>query len=134
MNAPDDFKEYVGFVYLITNMVTGQKYIGKKFFWSTTRKRIPGRKNRKVTIKESDWRKYKSSSKDVKADIKLLGEDNFRFEILKLCTSKTELTYTETMLQFKADVLTAKTPSGEFEYYNENICSRFYRTRDLLKS
>jgi hypothetical protein len=129
INEPESLDGYAGFVYQITNNITGQKYIGKKNFWSTTRKKVPGQKRRRVVVKESDWRRYKSSSKDVKALIKKLGEDNFTFEIIHLCRTKTELTYMETLEQFNRDVLNSRRPDGEFEYYNENILSKFFRGR-----
>ena len=76
-------KEWVGFVYLIT---------------SPTNKKYVGRKNRyvKKSKKESDWRSYKSSSKDLKADIKKQGKESFTFEILHFCTTLSELALEET--------------------------------------
>ena len=61
-----------GFVYLITNNVTGRKYIGKKLFWFKKIKTVKGKRKR-IKV-ESDWRDYWSSSDDVKKDVKELGE------------------------------------------------------------
>ena len=33
INTPTDINDYMGFVYVITDIVTGKKYIGKKKFW-----------------------------------------------------------------------------------------------------
>ena len=60
-------EEYQGFVYLITELDTGKKYIGKKFFWKP--KILPKTKTRKRRVKtraESDWKKYYGSSTAVK--------------------------------------------------------------------
>ena len=53
-NYPND--SLVGFVYEITEKDTGKKYIGKKLFWSTRRKKVKGRTRRVVS--ESDWKDY----------------------------------------------------------------------------
>ena len=64
-----------GYVYLITNNVTGKKYIGKKLFWFKKTKTVKGKKKRLKV--ESDWREYWSSSDEVKKDVETLGADNF---------------------------------------------------------
>ena len=61
-------EDYQGFVYEITELATGKKYIGKKNFWKP--KILPitkSRKRRKRLRVESDWKKYYSSSKAKKA-------------------------------------------------------------------
>jgi hypothetical protein len=93
----------VGFVYLITCIPTGRKYIGKKLFWSTKTKQIKGKK-KKIKV-ESDWKKYWSSSAELKADVAKLGENNFRRTILYLCKSKGEANYLEAREQFAQGVL-----------------------------
>ena len=50
--AGKDIGDYFGFVYLITNIQNGRKYIGRKYFWSF---RTPKGKKRKVK-QESDWK------------------------------------------------------------------------------
>ena len=55
-----DPKVNIGFVYLITNLVNGKKYIGKKLFFSSKSKQVNGKK--KKTKVESDWRKYYGSN------------------------------------------------------------------------
>lgn len=102
-----------GFVYLITNLVDGRKYIGKKQYWSYSK----GKKT-----KEMAWRTYTSSSKKLNADIKELGKSKFKFEILYECETKGGLTYLEANLQHKLDVLTERgLDSGERLWYNGNI-------------
>jgi len=120
-----------GFVYKITNTLTGQIYIGKKSLYSNLKKRIGVRekaatKTRKTfhrIRKESDWQAYYGSSKDLQADIIKLGKENFKREILELCCSKKYLSFCEVAWQIKLDVL--KTNS-----YNANVLGRWY-SRDM---
>lgn len=108
-----DHNTLYGFVYLITNIENGRKYIGKKFFW---RKKIlpvtKTRKRRKHTQVESDWRTYYGSSEELTADVQKYGKDNFRREILHLCKTKGECGYLEAKEQFVRDALLTE------EYYN----------------
>lgn len=115
-----------GFVYLITNKITGRKYIGKKQFNSYRSKKVKDKKRRKRYILESDWKDYWGSCEELLEDIKELGEDNFSREILRLCKTKRDLTYSEVELQIKADVLTALDEKGHRLYYNSNIMSRWF--------
>lgn len=112
----DMIGDNVGFVYQITNLENGKKYIGKKWFWST-RKLPPlkGKTRKRKVQKESDWQKYYGSSDEVKLLVEQLGEDNFDREILRLCKTKGECTYYEAKLQFDFDVLLRD------DYYNEFI-------------
>lgn len=126
-NAPDDISQYAGFVYRITNTITGQEYIGKKFFWEIRHKKIAGKKNRRKYIKESNWKSYRSSSDDVKKDIDELGIDNFRFTIVECFKHRQQVNYYETHLQFAENVLYAENESGQYQYYNKNILRRFFR-------
>ena len=105
-------EDCVGFVYLITNLVSGRKYIGKKLakFSKTTYKVVKlkngNKKKKKIRSKiDSDWLTYWSSSEDLKADVATLGEDKFSREILRYCNSKNELSYYEAKYQFEHDVL-----------------------------
>lgn len=107
-------KQYHGFVYEVTEVATGKKYIGKKGFWST--RRLPplkGKTRKRLVIKESDWRTYHGSSEEVKFLVESGGE--FKREILRLCKTKGECSYYEAKLQFEKDVLLDDT------YYNEFI-------------
>jgi hypothetical protein len=109
-------KEIEGFVYIITNLTNNKKYIGKKNFWE--RRKDPKTGRRKT--KEGSWRSYFGSCDELKEDVKLLGEDNFRREILYLCPHKKSMSYYETLEQFKRDVLLRE------DYYNTNISGNFY--------
>ena len=111
-------KEMEGFVYCITNRLTGKAYIGKKSFWS---RRKPAGKSRRVT-KESNWRNYYSSSDVLKSDVKYFGKENFDREILHLCKYKKQMSFLEIREQFQRDVLKDET------YYNTNIAGKFFAT------
>jgi hypothetical protein len=109
-------EEYQGFVYIITELDTDKKYIGKKFFWKP--KTLPITKKRKRRVKtrvESDWRKYYGSSKEVQQLLELKGSDSFKRVILRLCKTKGECSYYEAKYQFDNDVLLRD------DYYNEFI-------------
>jgi hypothetical protein len=103
----------IGFVYLITNLITGQKYIGKKLAqFKRTRPPLKGKKLKRRSVVESDWRNYWGSSDRLNADIAQLGPENFTREILYYCTSKAELSYIEAKEQFDRRVLETD------DYYN----------------
>jgi len=116
-NPDNEFLEpYQGFVYMITELDTGKKYIGKKFFWKP--KTLPVTKTRKRKVKtrvQSDWMKYYGSSAEVKLLVEEKGFDNFKREVLKLCRTKGECSYYEAKLQFQYDVLLSD------EFYNAFI-------------
>jgi hypothetical protein len=98
--------DYVGFVYLITDLSNNKKYIGKKGFISTNRlPPLKGKTRKRVVRKESDWQKYFGSSEEVKALVEAAGQENFKREILHLCKTKGEMSYMEAKLQFQYDVL-----------------------------
>ena len=97
---------YIGFVYLITNTTNGKKYIGKKLAqFKVTKKPLKGKKNKRRSTKESDWRTYWGSSDKLNADVELLGPEKFTREILYYCTSRGELSYLEAKEQFDREVL-----------------------------
>ena len=102
-----------GFIYKITNLTNDKKYIGKKQCQSI-RKRPPlkGKKNKRHEKIETDWKTYTSSSNELNKDLEELGKNKFKFEILRWCDSKWELSYYEARLQFNEEVLLRD------DYYN----------------
>jgi hypothetical protein len=114
----------LGFVYLITNLITGQKYIGKKL---AQFKRTKPPLKRRSTV-ESDWRDYWGSSDRLNADVQALGPENFTREILYYCTSKAEMSYIEAREQFDRRVLETD------EYYNGIINCRVGGSDKLRKA
>jgi hypothetical protein len=120
-------EDCVGYVYLITNMVTGRKYIGKKLakFSKTTYKTVKlkngTKKRKKIRSKiDSDWQDYYGSSVELTADINTIGTDKFKREILYYCKSKAECSYIEARLQFEHKVLESN------DYYNGQISVRVH--------
>lgn len=102
-NILEESGNYIGFVYIIENLKTGKKYIGKKLFHFTKTKQIKGKKKRYKV--DSDWKNYYGSNDELNRDVKLLGPDNFKREIIRLCVSKGEMTYFESKYQFQNAVL-----------------------------
>ena len=120
---------YIGFVYLITNLTNGKKYIGKKLAqFKVTKKPLKGRKNKRRSTKESDWRDYWGSSDTLNADVIQLGPQNFTREILHYCKGKGELSYLEAKEQFDRKVLLTD------EYYNGIINVRVGGSKALIES
>lgn len=120
-------EECVGFVYIITNLLTQRKYIGKKLakFSKTTYKVVKlkngTKKKKKIRQKvDSDWREYYGSSPELTKDIEKLGADNFKREILYYCNSKAECSYVEAREQFSRRVLESD------DYYNGHIQVRVH--------
>ena len=110
-----------GFVYIITNLSTNKKYIGKKFFYSTKTKQVKGKKKKEKVF--SDWQSYYGSNQVLKEDVVSLGKDNFKREIIHLCLSKGECNYMEAYEQFVNDIL-----RKPHEYYNHWIMVRVQRS------
>lgn len=124
----NDIEDYFGFVYLITNTSNGKRYIGRKNLYSY---RKPKGKKRKVK-QISDWKDYWGSCDELKEDIKLLGKENFKREILSLHKTQGKLNFEEARQQFVNNVLTEALDNGEPAYYNSNILNRFYM-KDYFK-
>jgi len=134
-----------GFIYKITNGKTNQYYIGKKQVVSI-RKRNFGKKEiaalqdkrmkkYEMVLKESDWKSYRSSNKEVKSwfdeNEKALEEnrreninDQLKLEILRFCSNKKSLTYYELQEQFSHNVL------ADEDSLNDNLLGKFFR-KDL---
>ena len=112
----NDVGDNLGFVYLITNNTNNKKYIGKKLFHFSKIRQIKGKKKRfKVP---SDWMNYSGSNDELQKEVKSIGEDNFKREILHLCKSKGECSYLEAREQFDRRVMESD------DYYNSWIMIR----------
>jgi hypothetical protein len=114
-------RDYYGFVYLITELNTQKKYVGKKFFWS--KKTLPplkGQKRKRRSLVESDWKTYYGSSEKLQEAL-TKGLHNYKREILHLCKTKGECAYFEAKEQFERNVLLRD------DYYNGIISCRINR-------
>ena len=133
-NVPEDISKYIGFVYVITNKLTNQKYVGQKHYWKKVtlpplkgrtkkekarRKKLKGNKRHKIV--ESDWKTYWGSSKKLQQDIEQYGEENFTKEIIENHMTKFDLSYAELLYQIENRVLFSN------EWYNEMINVRLRR-------
>jgi hypothetical protein len=120
-------EDCIGFVYLITNKVSGRMYIGKKLakFSKTTYKMVKlkngKKKKKKIRSKvDSDWQEYYGSNIELNKDVETLGKENFIREILFYCNSKSECSYIEAREQFIHKVLESD------NYYNGHIQVRVH--------
>jgi hypothetical protein len=120
----------VGFVYEMTAIINGRAhgYIGKKNFFSNTKKKLSKknlptdkRKKKYVRVSKASYHNYYSSNEVLKQAHK----DGIRISrrILKICFSKTELTYQEVKYQFQYGVLESD------QWLNANILGRFYKQK-----
>jgi len=120
-------EDCVGFVYNITNTISGRQYIGKKLskFSKTSYKTVTlkngTKKKKKIKSKiDSDWMTYYGSSVELNKDVETLGKDNFKREILFYCNSKALCSYIEAREQFTRKVLESD------DYYNGQISVRVH--------
>ena len=117
---------YYGFVYRITNTVSGRKYIGRKFYHTYKKRK---------RVRESNWRVYAGSCKPLKEDMKRLGKDKLTFEII--CNYKTRggVVSGEVHFQTDNDVRSPELlPCGERPYYNGQIGSVKFITPEFLSA
>ena len=129
-----------GFIYKITNGLTGEYYIGKKQVQSTRKRKFGKKEIAKLTdkrmkryemvTKESKWQDYRSSNKTVSGWFDKDGRanppsnDRLELKILKFCSNKKSLTYYELQEQFSSNVL-----ADELSL-NDNLLGKFFR-KDL---
>lgn len=134
-----DFPENTyGFIYIITHLPSGKKYLGKKNLFFERNKKLgkkellqlkeerKGQKGRlpskKKVITESDWKTYYGSSSEIKELINTSTPEDFRREIIRLVSSKKLLTYYETKYLFKYNVLLND------NFLNSNILGKFFKS------
>ena len=121
-----------GFVYIL-HLKDDKKYIGKKNVYEE--KTLPALKSGEIregarrigknikgkreyfdiVTKESNWKEYAGSSKDINS------EDVIGKEILEFSYSKRQLTYLEVKYQFKFNVL------EDENFINKSILNKFFK-------
>jgi len=109
--SEEEVAKHAGFVYLITDLTNGKKYIGRKY---STFKRKAKKNSRRKTL-ESDWKTYWSSSKEVQKLVEEKGPENFRREIIVFGKTRGEVNFYEIFAQFFVGVLESD------EWMNESI-------------
>lgn len=116
-----------GFIYKITCLQTGKKYIGKKQCKTVLKRRpLKGKKNKRHEVIETDWKTYTSSSRELNEDIAKYGKDKFKFEIIEFCDSKFALAYREAKIQFDEEVLLRD------DFYNGIINLRVSKPKNYI--
>lgn len=121
-----------GFIYEMTAMVDGKsvRYVGKKNFYSETKKKMGKKELALVTDKrlktytiqkKLNYKNYYSSNEVLKNAHK--AGVNIHRRIVQICFSKTELTYMECKYQFVYGVLESD------EFLNNNILGKFYKIK-----
>lgn len=114
------------FVYLITNLTNGRKYVGKKLAkFKKTKPPLKGKTRKRRTTIESDWREYWGSNDHLKEDVATLGPENFTREILYFCETRGLASYLEAKEQFDRNVLLTD------DYYNGIINVRIGGSKSL---
>jgi hypothetical protein len=111
--------DFIGFVYIITNLDSGRQYIGKKLFKFKRTKTVKGKK--KKILVDSDWKTYWGSNKVLIEEVQSLGQDKYKREIVRLCKSKGELNYFEAKYQFTMGALESE------RFYNEWIACKIHK-------
>ena len=109
-----------GFIYLITNTTNNKKYIGQKVFQFKKTKYRKGKRKQHLLV-ESDWGTYTGSNDSLNADIEILGKDQFTYEIMHMCKTKSEMNYLETKTIINSDALIRS------DYYNDWVKIRVTR-------
>jgi len=121
----EDIQDHLGFVYLITHIPTGRKYVGKKFFTKAKTKQVKGKK-KKIRV-SSDWETYWSSSEELKSEVKTNGEEQYTREILHLCKSRSACSYWETWEIFSRHALLSDA------YYNSWVTCKIHKSHVIGK-
>ena len=119
----DMIEDYIGFVYEVYDTEANMIYIGKKKFWSkVTKPPLKGKKNKRRSLKESDWKDYYGSSEEVKSLVENTGEWRFKRKIIRLCKTLGEMSYYEMKEQLDNDVLLKPK-----KYYNAFVGGKIHR-------
>jgi hypothetical protein len=114
----------IGFLYIIQQLSTGRKYIGKKLLTFAKTKTV---NKKKIKYRaESDWKDYWSSSPTLLELINEHGHDDFRRIILCFACSRSELNYYEESAQYRLGVLESD------KWINSNIRSRIFK-KNIIK-
>ncbi len=133
INEIEDIPEPAfGFVYEVTHLPTGKKYLGRKQLISVQKKALGKRELALLTDKrsskvktvrrESDWKTYYGSHLEIKEMIKEGKQSEFTREIIIFVPVKKLLTYYENKYLFLKGVL----EPGSI-YINDNIEGRYFK-------
>lgn len=136
-----DPTQYFGFIYLITHVPSGRRYIGKKQYYNAKKppgcsRRCADRKSKEWKEKcwgPSNWKVYQGSSPSLKKFMEATNDDSqFKYEILCQCRSKAILYYAECKMLHYCDVMQRKFEDGTFAYFNNSIPSMKFKIKEKL--
>lgn len=102
----------IGFIYVIVNTINHKKYIGCKQMYSKSKK-------------ETSWRSYTGSSTQLNNDIEQYNKKNFKFYIIDVAYSKSELKFKELLYQIANNVLFRE------DFYNGIINVRLSKIKGI---
>ena len=123
----------IGFIYLITTpqgsyigkkstISMTKKHFGKKQLATITDKRL---KTYEIVKKESNWKKYTGSNKELNELIS--NGIEYSKIILEYAFSKKHLTYLELKFLFKYSVIEPTDNPTKTRFFNDNINGTFFR-------
>ena len=114
-----------GFIYVITHVPSGVRYIGRKLLTKAHTRQ----KNKKIIRSriESDWRDYWSSSPIIKEMIEAEGTIVFVREVLVFAETKGQLNYLEEKFLYGVGAIESD------QFFNSNIRSKMFKRNILNK-
>lgn len=136
ISNPSLTEGFYGYVYMTTFLNLNKSYIGRKSFFHNVARKIGKKEKALITgkgrkpltekvQKDSGWKEYYGSEKEVIELSKTEPKDKIVRAILKLCKNKKELSYYECKYLFTYDVL-----EHPDRYFNGNILGKYFR-KDL---
>lgn len=115
----EEAQKHFGFVYLITHIPSGKKYVGQKKLTSTrTLPPLKGKLRKRKVTTASDWTTYYGSNTTLKELAANEPATNFTREILHLCPNKQTMNYLELYEQVTRNALLDE------NYFNDYIGGR----------
>lgn len=108
-----------GFLYIITHIPSGKRYLGRKYLTKAKTKTVKGKKIKSRI--SSDWKDYWGSSPYLLEWIEKEGKENFTREIILWSNGRGELNFLEVEMQVKLN--TIRDPL----WINSNVSAKYYR-------
>lgn len=118
----EDLKGKAGFVYLITDLTTNRRYVGRKYLKFSRKLK---RSDKRRTTFESDWRDYWGSSEELHKLVEEKGNESFKREIIAFGKTKGEVNYAEVFIMFLVGAMESE------DWINES-CNK-WRKKNVMK-
>ena len=113
-----DIPKAYGFLYVITHIPSGKRYLGRKYLTASKTRQVKGKKIKSRV--ENDWREYWGSSPYLLEMIEKEGKENFKREIILWSEGRGELNWLEVEMQVKLNVL------RDDNWMNSNVSAKYY--------